>query len=468
MSSSVGSSLAGRAVVLGGSLAGLLAARVLADTYDVVVLERDAAQDAPGARRGVPQGRHVHALLARGGGAFEELLPGISNELLEAGAVGGDVLADTTWCPHGYRLRNVPCGLRAVSASRGLIEAAVRRRVTALPHVKLWPSTTALELVATSNRVCGIRFRSLSDDSSKVLAADLIVDATGRTSRTPEWLGALGFPRPVETRVPVHLRYASRTYRVPADVMRGRTALVYPATARRPRGALAQQIEGGRVRVSLLGYPGYEPIATPEGLSAHAASLGMPDIEQIVTSGEPLDDIASYGVAANVRRHYEALERFPEGLLVTGDAICAFNPSYAQGMTVAALEALTLRNLLASGDPNLAPRFFRQIAGVVGRVWMVGMANDLQIPSVRGPRPVQLRAMNAWMRQFFAAAQHDDELSVAFARVASLVDPPERLRSWAIARRVLARRCGLSPYEIPRGRVGHNTRVDNGLLRGRP
>ena len=227
-----------RAVVLGGSLAGMLAARVLADSFDVVVLERDDMQDGSEARRGVPQGRHVHALLARGGAAFEELFPGIADELIEAGAVTGDVLADTTWCPHGYPLRNVPCGLRALSASRSLIEDTVRRRVSALPRVALRPGIAAVELVAAADRVRGVRVRSTRDNRSAYLKADLIVDATGRGSRTPEWLNAIGFPRPAENRVVVQLRYASRTYRVSAEVMRAGPR----SSIHRPRGARAARL----------------------------------------------------------------------------------------------------------------------------------------------------------------------------------------------------------------------------------
>jgi 2-polyprenyl-6-methoxyphenol hydroxylase-like FAD-dependent oxidoreductase len=461
------SALSGRAVILGGSLAGLLAAQALADNCEVVIIERDNVGDAPVGRRGVPQGHHVHALLARGGAAFEELFPGITRELIADGAVQGDVLADTTWCPHGHQLRNVPCGLLALSASRALIETAVRRRVMAQPRVTICRATRALELVAGSDRVHGVRVANETEPGSSVVEGDLIVDATGRTSRMPEWLSAIGFPRPAETRMPVQLRYASRTYRAAADLMGGRTALVYPSTPRRPFGALAQRIEGDLVRVSCQGYPGYHPVPSEDGLRAHAARLGKRDIEQIISTGQSIDDIASYGVAANVRRHYEVLDRFPQGLVVIGDAICAFNPSYAQGMTIAALEALALRRLMAGGADDLGRRFFRATAAMVGGVWSAGVANDLQIPSVRGPRPLKLRAMNAWTRQFFAAAAHDDELSVAFARVASLVDPPDRLRSWATVRRVVTRRCGLRASDRLRAIAGHKAPAD-GLVSGRP
>ena len=258
----------------------MLAARALADFYDVIVLERDDLEGGTAARRGVPQGRHVHALLARGGAAFEELFPGIGDELIDAGAVTGDVLADTTWCPHGHQLRNVPSGLRAISASRALIENTLRRRVAAMPRVTICSGTAAVELVAAADRVRGVRVRTTGTTGRAYIKADLIVDATGRGSRTPEWLNAIGFPRPAENRIAVQLRYASRTYRVPADVMRGRTALIHPSTPQRPRGALAQQIEGDQVRLSFLGYRGYEPVPTDDGLRAHAASLGIADMSR--------------------------------------------------------------------------------------------------------------------------------------------------------------------------------------------
>ena len=424
--------------MLGGSIAGLLVARVLAEWFrSVTIVDRDQLPSAPTARAGVPQGRHVHALLSRGGEALEQLLPGITDELTSGGAVVGDILANTTWYPRGHRLRNVPCGLRVISASRPFIETAVRRRVASLPNVMLRARTIALGLLADGGRVCGVQVRPPASQQPVTLTADLVVDATGRASRAPEWLEALAFPCPREERLVVRLSYATRTYRVPADVMRGRVAVIQPPTAEHPRGALAQAIEGDRVMVSFNGYRGYEPQADTLGLLHHAKSLAHRDIEEIISHGEPLDGIAEYFVGANMRRHFETLERFPEGFLVVGDAICAFNPSYAQGMTVAALEALALRDCLAQGHERLGLRFFSATTGLVDQVWKVGLANDLQIPTVERRRPLIVRVLNAWVHALLAAAESDEALALAFIRVANLVDPPARLRSFFAVTRVL-------------------------------
>jgi 2-polyprenyl-6-methoxyphenol hydroxylase-like FAD-dependent oxidoreductase len=435
----------GRAVILGGGIAGLLAARVLAETYETVaVLDRDVLPSGPTPRGGVPHGRHAHALLAQGTHAFEDLFPGITAELVARGAAVGDVLADATWYPGGRRLRSVPSGLSVVSASRPLLEAVVRARVSGLAAVEAQSGTDAVELRVESGRVRGVLARTRGGPPA-FLAADLVVDATGRTSRTPAWLAAHGYAPPQEERLQVDIGYATCVYRVPPDVMRGRIAIVHPRTARRPRGAVANVIEGDRVMVSFAGYGTHRPEATAAGLLAHARSLGCPDLEAIVTRGEPLDAITRFHVTANVRRRYEELQRFPEGLLVVGDALCAFNPVFAQGMSVAALQALALRDSLAAGAEGLWRRFFRAAADVVGNAWKMGAANDLEIPGVAGRRPLLGRLVSAWMRQVLAAAETDDALSRAVIRVANLLDPPQRLCSWRVAARVLAARWAPAP-----------------------
>jgi 2-polyprenyl-6-methoxyphenol hydroxylase-like FAD-dependent oxidoreductase len=431
------------AVVLGGGMAGLLAAAALSEAFDTVtIVDRDDLTTDTQPRGGVPQGRHVHALLARGTEALEQLLPGVLEQFVSAGALSSDALGDTTWYVRGRTLHACRSGLRVISASRPLLETIVRSRVAALGNVRLRSQTSVLGLVTAAGCVRGVRLFSRNTGAPVVLTADLVVDATGRASRAPEWLDAMGFPRPREERREVNLTYASCIYRVPSDVMRGRFAVICPATPRLPRGAIAQAIENDAVLVSFSGYRGYEPQATLDGLLAHAASLPDRTFEGIVRRGEPLREVAGYVVTANVRRYYEELRSFPDGFVVTGDAVCAFNPSYAQGMTVAALEALLLGKSVQATNGSPSARFFRDITPIVNGVWMVGTANDLQIPTIAGARPLKVRLLNLWLQQLIAAAEHDAELSRLFAGVASLVDSPEQLRTAAVLKRVLMNRLG--------------------------
>jgi 2-polyprenyl-6-methoxyphenol hydroxylase-like FAD-dependent oxidoreductase len=430
-----------RAVVLGASMAGLLAARVLADAYaQVTVIDRDELPQADAHRRGVPQGRHVHGLLARGQQALEELLPGLTAELTAQGVPTGDMLADTRLYLSGHRLRRAPTGLVVLCASRPVLEGHVRARVRALPNVRFLDRCDILGLAATPDdrRVTGARVLRRADGSAEqVLGADLVVDATGRGARTPMWLESLGYPRPREERVRIGLGYATRTYRLSPDALGGDVAVLQAATPEHPRTGGLQLLEGGRWMLTLGGILGDHPPTDPDGFLGFARSLQFPDIHETVRDAEPLDGPVAFRFPASVRRRYERLGRFPDGLLVLGDAVASFNPVYGQGMSVAALEALTLRRHLEDGTRPHPRRFFADLARVVQVPWEIAAGGDLVFPGVQGRRTPKGRLLNAYIARLHAAAARDAGLAVAFVRVAGLVAPPQTLLHPRVAVRVL-------------------------------
>jgi 2-polyprenyl-6-methoxyphenol hydroxylase-like FAD-dependent oxidoreductase len=432
-----------RAVVLGASMAGLLAARVLADAYaELVVVDRDELPETSRHRRGVPPGRHAHALLARGQQALEELFPGLTADLIAQGVPAGDLLADGRWYVSGHRLRQEHIGLVSLCVSRPLLEGYVRARVRALPNVVFLDSRDILGLTATPDgRVTGARVRRADTSAEELLAADLVIDATGRGSRTPIWLEALGYARPDEEQVRVGLGYATRTYRLPADALDGDLAVLDATTPEHPRGGALLRLEGDRWMVTLAGMLGDHPPIDPDGFLAFARSLRFPDIYQAVRDGEPLDDPVGFRFPASVRHRYERLDRFPDGLLVVGDAVCSFNPIYGQGMSVAALEALTLRRHLQRGAVPQPRRFFVDLARLVDVPWSIAVGGDLAIPGVQGRRTLKIRLVNAYIARLHAAAAHDASLASTFVRVAGLVAPPQTLLRPDVALRVL--RAGL-------------------------
>jgi 2-polyprenyl-6-methoxyphenol hydroxylase-like FAD-dependent oxidoreductase len=433
-----------RAVVLGASMAGLLAARVLADAYaEVTVIDRDELPAAGAHRRGVPQGRHLHGLLARGQEALEELLPGLTAELTAQGVPAGDMLADTRLYFSGHRLRRAPTGLVVLCASRPLLEGRVRARVRAIPNLRLLDRCDILGLVTTPDerRVTGARVLRRADGSAEqLLAADLVVDATGRGARTPMWLEALGYPRPQEEQVRIGLGYASRTYRLPPDALGGDLAVLQAGTPGHPRTGALQLLEGDRWMVTLAGILGDHPPTDPDGFLAFARSLRFPDIYETVRHAEPLDEPVAFRFPASVRRRYERLRRFPDRLLVLGDAVASFNPIYGQGMTVAALEALTLRRHLGRGTPPEPRRFFADLARVVDVPWEIAAGGDLVFPEVQGRRTAKGRLLNAYIARLHAAAAGDAGLAGAFVRVAGLVAPPQTLMHPRVVVRVLTAR----------------------------
>jgi 2-polyprenyl-6-methoxyphenol hydroxylase-like FAD-dependent oxidoreductase len=430
-----------RAVVLGASMAGLLAARVLADAYSrVTVVDRDELPEASTHRRGVPHGRHIHGLLARGQQALEELLPGLTAELIAQGVPAGDMLADTRLYLSGHRLRQAHAGLVVLCASRPLLEGHVRARVRAIRNVQLLDRCDILGLTADpdARRLTGARVLRRADSSAEqVLGADLVVDATGRGARTPIWLQALGYARPETEQVRVGLGYATRTYRLPPDALDGDLAVLQAATPEHPRTGALQRLEGGRWMLTLGGMLGDHPPTDPGGFLAFARTLRFPDIHEAVRDAEPLDDPVAFRFPASVRHRYERLDRFPDGLLVLGDAVASFNPIYGQGMSVAALEALTLGRHLERGAEPEPRRWFRDLARVVDVPWQIAAGGDLAVPGVQGRRTLKGRLLNAYIARLHAAAAHDAGLAGAFVRVAGLVAPPQALLRPSVALRVL-------------------------------
>jgi 2-polyprenyl-6-methoxyphenol hydroxylase-like FAD-dependent oxidoreductase len=432
---------AGRAVVLGGSMAGLLAAQVLAETYaEVVIVERDELPDAAAHRRGVPQSRHIHGLLAGGQQALEELFDGLTAELVDLGAPAGDMLEDVRAYFGGHQLRPGPSGLLALQASRPLLEARIRARVRSVPSVELMDRCDVAGLTSTSDgrRVTGARVVRRRDGSAEqILSADLVVDATGRASRTPVWLEALGYPRPPVDRVQIGLGYVSRTYRLVPELLDGKLGFLIAATPDHPRGGALAAMENDRVLVTLFGILGDHPPTDHAGFTEFAASLQFPDIDEALRAAEPLDEPVSFRHPFSVRHRYERLSSFPDGLLVMGDAVCTFNPIYGQGMSVAALQARALRAQLEQKTSPQPVEFLRQIGRIVDLPWAMATGGDLAFPKVEGRRTLQMRMLNGYLARLLAGAATDPQLGRAFLRVAGLVDPPHALMAPRVVARVL-------------------------------
>jgi 2-polyprenyl-6-methoxyphenol hydroxylase-like FAD-dependent oxidoreductase len=386
------------AVVVGAGMAGLLAAQVLAGHFEQVsVVDRDRFPDQPGFRRGVPQSRHLHVLLGRGLECLEQLLPSFEADL---GAAGAQVVegSESLWLNAAGWSRRYPSPIRLLGASRELIEWQVRTRVTAQANVQVLEGREAIGLLtdASKDAVTGLRLRSRDGRVQQTgpatnVAADLVVDASGRQSRAPQWLAALGYPPPTETSINSQLGYASRQYEIPAGFQADWRMLVInakpPGNAR--TGALVP-IEGGRWMVALVGAGRDYPPTDEAGFLEFARSLRSPLLYQTIKNAKPASPIYSFRNIDNRRRHFERLRRWPERFVVIGDASCTFNPIYGQGMTVAAMTAVALDHILAEHrrrsdiDPfGRAKQFQRQVAKSNAGAWTMATTEDLRIP---GPK----------------------------------------------------------------------------------
>jgi 2-polyprenyl-6-methoxyphenol hydroxylase-like FAD-dependent oxidoreductase len=425
----------GHAVVLGAGIGGLLATRALADFHDrVTVLERDELAAEVGQRKGIPQGQHFHTLLRRGGMVLDELFPGLSEELIDAGVPTPGGL-DVRIILSGHELSRVDTGVRAIQLTRPMLEHAIRARVTGIPHVKIVDGQPAVGLVSSGERITGVRVAGPSRE--EILDADLVVDATGRSGRSTTWLTELGYPAPAEDRITVDMRYVSQMLRLaPGTIPPDPLTLIGPVPGRTRGLALAAQ-EGDRWLLTAIGLAGDHPSVDRDALLGFVKTVAPPEVYAAVRDAEPLSEPRSNTFPASIRRRYERLTAFPAGLLVFGDAICSFNPIYGQGMTVAAIEAELLRSCLRDGSHELAPRFFSAAAKAIEPAWRLAAGGDLRLPEIQGHRPLMTKLINRYVGRLHRVAAHDTVVSAAFRRVSGLIDPPATILSPRILLRVL-------------------------------
>ncbi|MFM0145848.1 FAD-dependent oxidoreductase [Paraburkholderia sp. RL18-085-BIA-A] len=427
------------AIVIGASMGGLLAARALSDFYTTVtVLERDAFPAADTPRKGVPQGHHTHGLLSRGSAVLEEFFPGYNREVVaQSGGLLGDAANDVTWIGHNVTLANGKSDLIGLLASRPVLEGHLRRRLLGLPNVHAIGNCNVLGLASDPTRTSVTGVRTLVEGKlEETVDADLVVDATGRGSSSVAWLEELSYQPPANEKVEIGIGYMTRTYRRRPTDLDGKLGIVVAASAPNWRNGAMLAQEGDSWIISAGGFLGDDAPDNDQGFLAYLATLPTMEIHDVVARAEPLSGYRRYRYASNLRRRYEKLARFPENYLVFGDAICSFNPVYGQGMTVAALEALTLQQCLRAGSNDLARRFFRAAAKIVDIPWDIAVGNDLRHPQVKGARPPMRRFINWYIGKLHLAATRDTTLATAFLKVVNLMISPRSLLSPAIVWRV--------------------------------
>jgi 2-polyprenyl-6-methoxyphenol hydroxylase-like FAD-dependent oxidoreductase len=449
------------AVIMGGSLGGLLTARVLSSHFQrVTILERDNIPAQPTARKGQPHTRHLHGLLASGLEVMTSYFPDLPQALTDGGAIMPDFAAGMNWYTgSGYRQR-FQMGVKATMMSRPFLEALVRERVLALPNVKLMAGCAVNQVITTSDRrrVTGVEVELRHEGSERVsVLADLVVDCTGRGSRTPQWLAELGYDAPPVSEVNVDVAYSTRLYRRdPADSRGQQWTLITPEAPHQTRFGAIFAIEGDRWIVSLGGWHGDHPPLDEAGFHAFARSLPAPDVYDVIKNAEPISDIVQHKFPFSLRRHYEKLSRFQQGYLVLGDAISSFNPTYGQGMTSAALQAVALDELLAKQTERekVASAFFERAAKVVDIPWQLAVGEDFRFPQTTGPKPPGTDFINQYVRRVHRATLHDPVVCLALLKVMNLMAPPPSLFHPRIVWRVLRARPSTPPAFVPQPTAG--------------
>ena len=452
-----------RAVVLGGSVAGLMAARVLSDHADeVVIVERDGAAGAGGPRPGVPQGSQVHALLPAGAVQLERWFPGFVAEAVDGGAVTPPRDGSREWFyTDGRRWVTAPIeqDWTVLVSTRPFLEALIHRRTLAIGNIRR-VTGLAEGLDFDGDRVVGARFTPVGSDQQVTLEAELVVDAMGRSSRLGDWLDENGWERPPMRRMPIKLNYATSVFQHDGTVSEAwnvvSTAAADPAAGTPPRIGGVILVEDSRWMVLVAGYADDRPSRDTVEFGRRCREDFPQVFGDIAEQAKQVSDVVTYHQADSRRRDFHELRRFPAGLVAAGDAVASFNPVYGQGMTSAMLHASCLSAYLHAPHTSLrepASGYFEQVKVVVDAAWQVSTFADLELPHVDGPYPRGYRLTRWVARLLFELAVTDTVISERVARTTTMLAHPSSLASPRLLARALRlrlfRRAPAAPAPAP-------------------
>ena len=413
------------AIVIGGSIAGLLTARVLSDYFNrVIILDRDELPATPQARRGVPQSVQPHVLFTKGYRILAEFFPGIKEQLEDNGALSIDWAREFKHFVEGH------WGVKAedasdivsVTCSRYLLEWTIRQELLKLSNIEIWESSKVTGLVCDRQRITGVKL------NSSELSAELVVDASGRSSQAPQWLEQIGKKPAPETVVNPFLGYATRRYKLPDNLQPDwKVLLISQSPPKNTRLGYLARIENDELIATLGGYGKDFPPLDDRGFLEFARSLAQPDFHIAIANAVPTSPVYAHRATANRMRHYDKVE-LPQGFIALGDAVCALCPVYGQGMTVSALGAKTLQNWLDKSKGIDNNRFQKQLAKSNSFHWMLATAQDSRFPTTVGGKQskggIVDKLMTGYMNKLISKSASEPQLHLMFLEVAHLLRSP--------------------------------------------
>ena len=416
------------AVIIGAGMAGLLAAAALSDAFDeVTIIEKDSLPEVPRFRNGVAQGAHVHTLLGYGVEAMDRLIPGLMADVYSAGAVkirrNFDIWFHDAIGPTPIR----DVGILTPSVTRPLLEHVTRQKVLALPNVSLRDSTKMLNFeIDELDRVSGVRV--LTNDISELISADLFVECSGRASNLADWLPAQGFGEVPSQRIKILMGYTSGFFRMPEDVAENGKACLMVAVPPGYRAAYLTPVDGNMWLATMYGRGRDTAPRDHEGFVAWTEGLPHPVIHDMLVRAEPVSDFKTYKIPFGIWYRYDQMPNFPQRLIPMGEALTSFNPMYGQGMSLAAGQALSLREAITGGlDAHLSVRYFGGCHTLNGVGWSVMETRDFAYDCTSGDRPADLEARWQAAGDIRQLAETDSEVHKLSVRVTHLLESPSEL-----------------------------------------
>ena len=437
-----------KAVGVGGGISGKLAARVLADFFkEVIILERDAEAQGPLPRKGAPQGEHIHALLFAGANGLEELFPGITEKFNASGAVKINATKDIAWFHHGVWKLRYDGEYATILQTRPHLEWLLEQYIKKIPNVTIQYSRRVSNFLYNEkeNRMTGVEIRDGSD--SITLHADLIVDASGVSSLSSRWLRKRGVPIP-EEKVSIDLCYFTKTIELPDNPDRDwAIKLVYPNPPSEKIGGGISKVEGNRYLVTFMGY--HNEINEKEVRKSDANFIDIAkqlpklDLYHELQDATALSSTSTFRVPNITWRRFDKVSKFPNGLLTIGDTICRIDPFFGQGMSIAVLEALALKKLLANRDrstQHLVDRFHREVRKIISPIWNMVLTEDFRYPETVGRKPAGLSIQQWYAKNIFLLSSEHKGTYNSFIQVMHLLRPTSTLMHPSIIKNVWKRK----------------------------
>jgi flavin-dependent dehydrogenase len=421
-----------KAIIIGGGIAGLLAARVLSTYFkQVLIIEKDRYPEKAVPRNGVPQSHHIHILLMRGKQILDELFPNLEANLISRGANKVDLLADVKYyLATGVAMRP-KSGLYTLACSRPLLEYAIRNEILDnYQNVQILDNAKVANLFydEMDNKVIGVN--TISNNSYHKFYGELIVDASGRMSETVKWLENIGLEKPKEKRVDSYIGYASREYEATNDFkFDWKSLIVLTKPPVNPRMAVVYPVENNSIMVGLLGLGRTYPPTEDEGFKKFARQIGVDELDEILKDSKPTSPIFGYRERGSRQYQFEKMEKWPENFVVLGDSVCAFNPFYGQGITVAALCAKALDKSLKNEKKHIkkgfARRFQKKIAKVNSFPWLLGTSEDLRWPTTKGTSfNFIVRSIQKYVNKVMLLGPESELATRSFFSMMHLLKPP--------------------------------------------
>lgn len=433
------------AVVIGGSIAGLLAAAALAKHFgQVVIIENDLPPRPDQVRKGAPQGAHVHGFLAAGCQALEQLLPGIIDEALATGAQSGDMLTDALFYVGAHtRFVSGLSHIQGLVASRPLLEYVIYQRVSRIGNVAIRhrQKVTSLQFDSSRQTVTGVLFRDKNEPATcLVLNADLVIDASGRGSRLPNWLTQAGYSPAQRDELAINITYSSCFFKRDGKISNAIKAVFVAPDATNPVPSGLMEQDGERWIVSCGSYGERQAPADLPAFMDYLQRHSAPEIHAIAQASEPIGAPQRYHYSNSVRHRYEKLRRFPNNLLLLGDTLCSFNPVFGQGMSIAARQAQALHQHLSNAQRGGWRGYFKRMANIIADPWEFAITSDLSLPCVKGKRYPGFHLVQRYTERMMRAASRDLHVARAVLQVIHMLKPATALFSPPLIWRVLL--CG--------------------------